>query len=113
MFGILNLISYFWNINKCIGYLFKFQKNELIIYIYLLNGSKSVYMARVIDETLKERMDAIRSEVPDFWRKLAQRIDPDVNLDNMAKVLIGRSHREDCIELFEQIVNKTRAMETA
>ena len=70
-------------------------------------------MARVLDPSLKGRMDSIRDEVPEFWRRLAPRISPGINLDNMSKVLDGKSHREDCIEVFEKIVTKTRAMEAA
>lgn len=70
-------------------------------------------MARVVNQEMKKRMDAIRTTVPSFWRKMAPQIEPNVNLDNMSKVLAGRSHREDCIEVFEKIVQKTRAMEAA
>jgi hypothetical protein len=68
-------------------------------------------MARVINPSLKERMDTIRPDIPDFWRKMAPKISPTVNLDNMEKVLRGRSHREDCIEVFERIAAKARMME--
>lgn len=65
-------------------------------------------MARKVEATLKLRMDNIRNEVPNYWRKMAVEIDPEINLDNMAKVLKGRSHRQDCIEVFENIVVNKR-----
>ena len=65
-------------------------------------------MARKIEATLKLRMDNIRDEVPSYWRKMAPKIEPEINLDNMRKVLKGRSHRQDCIEVFEKIVQKQR-----
>ena len=65
-----------------------------------------------IEATLKMRMDNIRTEVPPFWRRMAIMVNPEANLDNMAKVLKGKSHNEDCIKTFEQIVVKSRAMES-
>lgn len=65
---------------------------------------------RTVEATLRLRMDNIRSEVPPFWRRMAAMLEPTANLDNMAKVLKGKSHNEDCIRLFEEIVVKYRAM---
>lgn len=65
---------------------------------------------RRIDATLKLRMDNIREEVPPFWRRMAGMLNPELNLDNMAKVLDGKSHNKECIEAFERIVAKYRAM---
>lgn len=66
---------------------------------------------KLIDRTLKMRMDNIRSEIPKFWRDLAKDIDPEIDLMTMWNVLRGRSHDECSVKMFEKIVVKNRALQ--
>lgn len=66
---------------------------------------------KLIDRTLKMRMDNIRNEIPKFWRNLAKDIDPEVELMTMRNVLMGKSHDEYSVKMFEKIVIKNRALQ--
>jgi len=66
---------------------------------------------KLIDRTLKMRMDNIRNEIPKFWRNLAKDIDPEVDLMTMRNVLMGKSHDEYSVKMFEKIVIKNRALQ--
>lgn len=66
---------------------------------------------KLIDRTLKMRMDNIRNEIPKFWRNLAKDIDPEVDLMTMRNVLMGKSHDEYSVKMFEKIVVKNRALQ--
>lgn len=68
-------------------------------------------MGRVIDGSLEKRMDAIRDEIPKYWRDLALKMKPDADLECMRNVLRNRSHEEEYIILFERIVAKNRVLE--
>lgn len=66
---------------------------------------------KLIDRTLKMRMDNIKKEIPKFWRNLAKDIDPEVDLMTMRNVLTGKSHDEYSVKMFEKIVIKNRALQ--
>jgi hypothetical protein len=66
---------------------------------------------KLIDMTLKMRMDNIRNEIPKFWRDLAKDIDPEADLITMRNVITGKSHDEYSVKMFEKIVIKNRALQ--
>jgi hypothetical protein len=66
---------------------------------------------KLIDRTLKMRMENIHDEIPKFWRNLAKDIDPEVDLMTMRNVYKGRSHDEYSVKMFEKIVIKNRALQ--
>lgn len=66
---------------------------------------------KLIDKTLKMRMDNIRHEIPKFWRNLAKDIDSEVDLMTMRNVYKGKSHDEYSVKMFEKIVIKNRALQ--
>lgn len=69
-------------------------------------------MARLIDLTLQMRMTNIRKEIPKYWRDLAKDINPGIDLEGMRNVYRGRSHEEEFVKTFEQIVIQSRTLQS-
>lgn len=69
-------------------------------------------MGKIIDRTLRMRMDNVKPEVPKYWREVALDMYPDVDIEGMRNVLRGKSHDEDLVRVFEEIVIKKRAMDS-
>jgi hypothetical protein len=68
-------------------------------------------MSKIVDKSLKDRLEAVKPQIPSFWRQIATKVDPNADISAMHDCLRGKSYKEESIEKFERIAEKLRALE--